>query len=574
MKSVFKYLKPYTLPIILSAILLFVQVVCELSLPNLMSDIVNIGIIKRQDDAIRTIGTRMLLVALLGVVTDIAICFIASKVSAGVSRKMRLDIFKKVNEFSSHEMSQFSTASLITRSTNDVQQIQNFISIGMRMLMFAPFMGGGSIIMALNKSVSLAWTIAVAVIVILCVLLVILVVAMPKFKILQTLVDRLNLVSREELSGLLVIRAFGNEDYEESRFDVANRDLTYTTRFVQRTMAGLMPTISLIMSGINLLIVWSGAKLIADMQLEIGDMMAFLQYAIHIMISFVFVSMIFILLPRASVSAKRINEVLTSEVTIKDADDAKVIDKKDVKGKVEFSDVSFRYANADEDVLSDISFVAEPGKTTAFIGSTGSGKSTLVNLIPRFFDVTNGSIKIDGIDIRSLTLSSLRDVIGYVPQKGILFSGTVESNVRYGNDSESIDDAIETAQAAEFVNTLEGGVKAPIAQGATNVSGGQKQRLSIARALAKHAPIYIFDDSFSALDFKTDASLRAALAGYTNNATVLIVAQRVSTIMKADQIIVLDEGKMVGKGTHEELVKSCLSYREICESQLSKEELV
>ena len=525
-----------------------------------------------QHDYILRVGGEMLLVALLSVICAISVGYIVSRVAAGVSRTMRRDIFNKVNEFSSAELDKFSTASLITRNTNDVQQIQNFITMGLKMMMFAPLMGIGSIVMALGKSLSLAWIIGVAVLVIIGILLVIMSIAMPKFKALQTLVDRLNLVSREELSGLMVIRAFGNEGHEEKRFDKANRDLTYTTRFVQRTIASLMPTVQLVMSLINIAIVWFGAKAISASTLQIGDMMAFLQYAMHIMISFVMLSMIFILVPRASVSAKRIQEVLECEVTIKDKPDAKAL--KSVDGKVEFENVSFRYANADEDVISDISFVAEPGQTTAFIGSTGSGKSTLINLIPRFYDVTAGSIKIDGTDIRDIVIKDLRNAIGYIPQKGILFSGTIESNVKYGNDTDDITEALKVAQALDFVQSKEEGVNSPIAQGATNVSGGQKQRLSIARALAKKPPIYIFDDSFSALDFKTDAALRAALSEYTGKSTVLIVAQRVSTIMNAEQIIVLDEGKMVGKGTHAELLASCPQYREICESQLSKEELL
>jgi len=591
LKVVFKYLKPYAFFVVISLTLLFGQVVCELSLPNLMSDIVDIGIIRSgvenitpetmmlpkeqlaemQHDYIMRKGAEMLGITLAAAVSSILVGFMAARIASSVARKLRYDVFSKVNDFSNAEFDKFSTASLITRSTNDVQQIQNFISMGLKMMLFAPLMGTGSIIMALQKSTSLAWIIVVAVLVIVGVLGVVMVVALPKFKSLQTLVDKLNLVSREQLSGLMVIRAFGNEAYEEDRFDVANKNLTYTTRFVQRTMASLMPSISFIMSLVNIAIVWFGAKAISQATLEVGDMMAFLQYAIHIMISFLFVSMIFIMLPRASVAANRIKEILDEDLSVTDKEDAKSLEN--VNGRVEFKNVSFRYDEASENALSNISFTAEPGKTTAFIGSTGSGKSTLINLIPRFYDVTEGQILIDGVDVRDITVKSLRDAIGYVSQKAVLFSGTIDSNVKYGNDSENIMDAIRVAQAEDFVMSKENGLESEVAQGATNVSGGQKQRLSIARALAKKAPIYIFDDSFSALDFKTDAALRAALSEYTNNATVLIVAQRVSTIMNADKIVVLDEGRVCGIGDHKTLLNSCKEYREICESQLGEEEL-
>ncbi|MBQ1451901.1 MAG: ABC transporter ATP-binding protein, partial [Clostridia bacterium] len=417
----------------------------------------------------------------------------------------------------------------------------------------------------------LSWTVLTAVIVIIVILGILMVVVMPKFKALQKLTDRLNLVSREGLSGMMVIRAFGNEQHEAERFREANEDLTFTTRFVMRSMALMGPVMALIMSGLQLAIVWFGAKLINLQELQLGEMMAFLQYAQHILISFLFVSAIFIMVPRAQVSAQRVAEVLDTEISIKDKEGAEDFDN--VRGEVVFDHVSFRYPDAEEDVITDVSFTAKPGETTAFIGSTGSGKSTLINLVPRFYDVTAGSIKIDGRDIRDVKLHDLREAIGYVPQKAVLFSGTIESNVKYGNDSDDISEAIEVAQAAEFVYEREEGIEAPISQGATNVSGGQKQRLSIARALAKKPPIYVFDDSFSALDFKTDAALRAALKKYTGASTVLIVAQRVSTIMNAQQIIVLDEGKVAGKGTHRELLETCPYYRAICESQLSKEEL-
>lgn len=577
MKTVLKFVKPYLFFILLSVGMVLIRVFTELSLPNLMSDIVNAIVAMVGDTTgaaqkyIFEVGGKMLLITVVNAVASVGVAFFSSRIATGVSKELRLAMFKKVNELSSAELDKFSTASLITRTTNDVQQIQGLIIMGLGVMLFAPLMGTGSIFMAVQKSTSLAWITALAVLVIFGVLGVVMSIAMPKFKALQSLIDKLNLVSREQLSGLMVIRAFGNEQYEEDRFDKANIDLTHTNRFVQRTIGSLMPMVQLVMSAVNIAIVWFGAEAIAAYELEIGDMMAFLQYAMHIMISFVMLSMIFIVLPRASVSAKRIEEVLNCEISISDKEGAREI--QNPAGRVEFKNVSFRYSNADEDVLSDISFVAEPGQTTAFIGSTGSGKSTLINLVPRFYDVTEGSIEIDGTDIRDVSLESLRDNIGYIPQKGILFSGTIESNVRYGNDSKDIAEAIRVAQAEEFVSAKKEGIHAPISQGATNVSGGQKQRLSIARALAKKAQIYIFDDSFSALDFKTDAALRSALKEYTGDSTVLIVAQRVSTIMNAEQIIVLDEGKMVGKGTHKELLDSCEQYREICESQLSKEEL-
>ena len=576
MRIVFKYLKPYIFPIIFSVTFLLGQVFTELTLPNLMSEIVDKGILlqgidpKDQMSVIYNLGLKMLGVSLLSVFCSIGVSFLATRIAAGVSRNMRRDLFKKVNDFASSEIDKFSTASLITRNTNDVQQIQNFVTMGLRMMLFAPFMGIGSVVMALSKSHSLAWVIVVAILVIIGLLIVLLIVALPKFKIMQSLVDRLNLVSREDLSGMLVIRAFSNEGYEEERFDVANKDLTFTTRFVQRALAFMLPGVQIVMTFTQVALIWFGAKLVGASSLAIGDMLAFLQYAVHIMISFLFVSVIFIILPRAQVSANRIREVLETEISIRDKENAEVLS--DVKGTVEFKNVSFCYADDSEKVLDNISFKAEPGKTTAFIGATGSGKTTLINLIPRFYDVTEGEILIDGHDVRDVTLESLRDSIGYVPQKPFLFSGTIESNVKYANSDADVDFALKIAQAKEIVDAKAEGVHSPIAQGAANVSGGQKQRLSVARAIAKNAPIYIFDDSFSALDFKTDSALRHALAENIT-ATILIVAQRVSTIMNADQIVVLSEGKIVGLGTHEELLEKCAAYREICESQLSKEEL-
>ena len=531
-------------------------------------------------DAIQTsyilkVGLRMAGLAILLTVCAISAGFCMARLGAGVGRDLRRDVFRKVSYFNNNEMDQFSGASLITRSTNDITQVQNFLSIGLRMMCFAPIMGIGGLIMGLSKCLNLAWVLALALIVMLGLILTLFAVAMPRFKKMQTLIDRLNLVSREELSGLMVVRAFSNQPFMQNRFEKANKDLTGNTLFVNRAMATMMPFMMLVMNGLSLLIVWFGGKQIAASNLQVGDMMAFIQYAMQVIMSFLFISMMFIMVPRASVSAERINEVLTCESTV--ADPAQPTEMNHpVKGVVEFKDVSFRYEGADANVLEHVSFTARPGETVAFIGATGSGKSTLVNLIPRFYDATEGSITVDGVDVRQLRQKDLREAIGYVPQKGLLFSGTVATNLRYGRadaPDELLKESADIAQATEFIETLENGMDTAISQGGTNVSGGQRQRLSIARALVKQAPIYIFDDTFSALDFKTDAKLRAALKGYTKESTVFIVAQRVSTIMHADQILVLDEGRVVGKGTHEELLKNCETYREIAESQLSKEEL-
>ncbi|MCI5924423.1 MAG: ABC transporter ATP-binding protein [Oscillospiraceae bacterium] len=528
-----------------------------------------------QNSYILRTGLLMLGVTLLNALAAVMIGLLASRIAAGGARTLRRDLFAKVESFSNAEFDRFSTASLITRTTNDVTQVQTLVVMALRMVCYAPIIGIGGIIMALGKSVSLSWIVALAVIVLLCTILVIFSIAMPKFKIVQKLVDRLNLVTRENLSGMMVVRAFGNQKREEARFENANSDLTKTNLFINRVIVFMMPFMTLIMNGVMLMIVWFGSKQIEASAMQVGDMMAYMQYAMQIIMAFLMIAMMFIMVPRAAVAGDRIAEVLETEPSIRDPE-APVALSAPVRGEIVFHDVSFSYPNAEENALEHLSFTAKPGETTAFIGSTGSGKSTLVQLILRFYDVTQGSITLDSVDIRNLTQKELRAQIGFVPQKGLLFSGDIASNIRYGDENATDDEvrhAAETAQAAEFIDAFPNGMETGIAQGGTNVSGGQKQRLSIARALAKKAPVYIFDDSFSALDFKTDAALRRALAKDTADAAVLIVAQRVSTIMRAEQIIVLDEGKIVGIGTHKELLETCPTYREIAESQLSQEEL-
>lgn len=529
-----------------------------------------------QTSYILRVGALMLLLTLAVAGAVIIISLLSARTGAGFARDLRRDIFSKVESFSKAEFETFSTASLITRSTNDVTQMQMVTTMGMRMLFFAPIMAVGAIIRAVEKSPSMTWIIALGVGTLLVMVITIFSISLPRFKRIQTLIDRLNLVTRENLSGIMVIRAFNSQDFELKRFDKANIDLTENSLFVGRVMVTLFPFMTLIMSGLSLLIIWVGSHQVAASALQVGDMMAFLQYAMHVVFSFLMISMMFIFLPRAAVSGRRIDEVLSIEPTIKDPPQPRSFDSGS-RGLIEFRNVSFRYPNAEENVLCGISFTAKPGETTAILGGTGSGKSTLVNLIPRFFDVTEGAVYVDGVDVREAAQSDLRERIGYIPQRGVLFTGTVASNLRYGDENASpqeLQQAVQTAQAAGFIAEMEGGMDAPIAQGGSNVSGGQKQRLAIARALLKKPPIYIFDDALSALDFKTDAALRRALAKSADKSTMIIVTQRVSTIKHAEQIVVLDNGEVVGRGTHDQLLQSCDTYREMVASQLSGEEML
>ena len=531
---------------------------------------------KIQNDYILFTGMQMLGIALISMIAAIIIMYLSSRVAAKLGQNLRNKVFKKVLGFSIEEFKAFSTASLITRSTNDIQQIQNLIAMLFRVVVYAPIVGIGGFIRVLNTShTSMAWIIGLAILCILGIILTLFIIAMPKFKKLQELVDRLNLVAREILTGLPVIRAFNTEKKEEKRFEDANKILMKTNIFVNKAMSLMMPALMFVMNSVALLIIWVGGHNVANGNIQVGDMMAFIQYTMQIVISFLVISMISIMLPRAQVSANRINEILEKEPRIKDNENTKKFDNSK-KGLVEFKNVSFRYPDADAEILTDINFTAEPGKTTAIIGSTGSGKSTIVNLIPRFYDVTGGELLIDGVNIKDVSQHELRKRIGFIPQKGLLFSGTIESNIKYGNPKMSdkqMKEAAEIAQATEFIEAKPEKYKSEIAQGGTNVSGGQKQRLSIARAIAIDPEIFVFDDSFSALDLKTDSKLRAALAEKTKNKTVIIVAQRVSTILNADQIVVLEEGKIVGIGKHQELMKNCDTYSQIALSQLSKEEL-
>lgn len=574
MKEMLKYYKPYIPIILLIIAALFGQAMCELALPGYMSDIINFGIIKSDMSYIYKTGAIMLLVALAVVICTGLAGLFSARVAAKSSRDIRSALFRRVTAFSAAELERFSTASLITRSTNDVQMVQQSTVMILRLACFAPIMGIGAVIKALRTSVPLSWTIALAVLAILLIMALAFFLVMPKFKVLQSKLDRINLIMGERLSGLLVVRAFTMEPYEEDRFDEANLELKKINIFVNRAMSFLMPALMLVMNLSSILIVWVGSKLIDAQNLLVGDMLAFMQYAMQIIISFLFITMMFIMIPRAVVSGQRIGAVLKVEPSINDAPNC--VEADSPAGKIEFRDVSFAYPDAEEKTLSHISFTANPGETTAIIGGTGSGKSSLISLIPRFYDVTEGEILLDGTDIRRISQKSLRQAIGYVPQKGMLFSGTIASNLRYAKEdasSEEMREAAEIAQAMDFIREKPEGFEEPVAQGGTTVSGGQKQRLSIARALLKNPKIYLFDDSFSALYFKTDAALRKALKEKVGNSTFIIVAQRINTIMDADKIIVLDEGQIAGIGTHSQLLKECGVYREIASSQLSEEEL-
>ena len=575
MKHILRIFSGYWLMFIILVGFTYAMVMANLWLPDKMSEIVNNGIIKQDMPAIWYNGLAMILVTAVGGLCSIVIGFLAARIATGMAQKLRTELFGRVESFALADFNKFSTASLITRSTNDIQQIQMTSILLLRLALMAPIMAIGGLQKAVHNAPNLSWIIALAVSVLLVVIAVLFVIAVPRFKKLQTLVDKLNLVTRENLVGLKVIRAFHNEKIEQKKFQQANTELNKMNLFVNRLMMLLDPIMTLVMNFSSVAIVWFGAHLISSGNLQIGNMMAFLEYAMQVIISFLLLSMVFIMVPRAAVSVKRVGEVLDTLPSIVDPSSPQQLPN-DATGKIEFKDVTFTYPDADLPVLSSINFTAKPGQTTAFIGITGSGKSTLINLIPRFYDVSAGQILLDGVDIRQLKLEDLYDQIGYVPQKGVLFSGTIASNIKYGNakaDDKLVEKSAQIAQAAEFISELKNGYKNDIAQGGSNVSGGQRQRLSIARAIAVEPNVYIFDDSFSALDFKTDAKLRLALAKETKHKTVLIVGQRINTIMNADKIIVLDEGKIVGQGTHQELMKNCQVYQEIAASQLSEDDL-
>ena len=575
MKHILRIFSGYWLMFIILVGFTYAMVMANLWLPDKMSEIVNNGIIKQDMPAIWHNGLAMIVVTAAGGLCSIVIGFLAARIATGMAQKLRTELFERVESFALADFNKFSTASLITRSTNDIQQIQMTSILLLRLALMAPIMAIGGLQKAIHNAPNLSWIIALAVSVLLVVIVVLFVIAVPRFKKLQTLVDKLNLVTRENLAGLKVIRAFHNEKIEQKKFQQANTELNKMNLFVNRLMMLLDPIMTLVMNFSSVAIVWFGAHLISSGNLQIGNMMAFLEYAMQVIISFLLLSMVFIMVPRAAVSVKRVGEVLDTLPSIVDPSSPQQLPN-DATGKIEFKDVTFTYPDADLPVLSNINFTAEPGQTTAFIGSTGSGKSTLINLIPRFYDVSAGQILLDGVDIRQLKLEDLYEQIGYVPQKGVLFSGTIASNIKYGSAKASqklVEKSAKIAQAAEFISELKNGYKNEIAQGGSNVSGGQRQRLSIARAIAVEPNVYIFDDSFSALDFKTDAKLRLALAKETKHKTVLIVGQRINTIMNADKIIVLDEGKIVGQGTHQELMKNCQVYQEIAASQLSEDDL-
>jgi len=580
MRIIFKYLKPFTLLFILAVLILFLQVFSDLSLPNLMSRLVNSILAQSapqstpetgEADNILNLGLQMLVIALAGGTAAVSVSFLSTRIAAGIARDLRFAVFQKVESFSSREFDTFSTASLITRCTNDINQVQGIFIMGIRMICYAPIMGIGGIVMAVHHAPGMSWIIVLAVVVLICMVILLVSLVMPKFKLIQNLVDRLNRIARETLNGLMVIRAFGAQDHEKKRFDGVNRELTKTSLFVNQMMILQMPLMQFIMNSAIILIIWTGAHRIAASAMGVGDMMAFIQYTMQIIFSFLFFSMMFVMLPRTAVSADRIAKVLKTEVSIHDSTNPIAIKK---GGRVEFKNVSFRYEGATEDALKDISFIAESGQTTAIIGATGSGKSTIANLILRFYDVTGGSIAVNGVDLRELSQKDLRGGIGYVPQKSILLSGPVSFNLRYGKTDASdheIREGAEIAQIMDFIEEKPEGFELVIAQNGANVSGGQKQRLSIARALVRDPEILIFDDSFSALDFATDARLRQALEEKRKNVTKIIVAQRVGTIMNADKIIVLEKGRIAGMGKHSELLENCGEYREIAESQFSQE---
>jgi len=575
MIMVLEYMSEYMGMFLAALALLVVQAICDLSLPDYMGDIVDKGVINGNVNFIVQTGVKMILITLLSAVCMIVTGYLAARIAASTARDMRADVFKRVQTFSNPELDKFSPASLITRTTNDITQIQMLIVMMVRMLFYSAILGVGGAIKAVSESRTLSWTIVGAVLALVVLIIVLFYMVMPRMRIMQTLVDKVNLISRENLEGMLVIRAFNTQRFEESRFDAANTTLTDTGLFINRAMMMMMPTMMLIMNVTTVLIVWVGAHQIAALQIDVGKMMAFMQYAMQIIMSFLLLSVMFILIPRAMVSAARVKEVIETKTVIKDKKNT-IPPRVDFVPDIEYENVTFCYPGSDEPVLKNISFKAKHGRTTAFIGVTGSGKSTLVNLLIRFYDVTSGRILVDGVDVRDMKRSDLRSKVGYVPQKNVLFSGTIKSNLQYADRAAPFDTlqrAVRIAQAEEFISTMPDGYDAHVAQGGSNLSGGQKQRMSIARALVKNAPIYIFDDSFSALDMKTDAVLREALHRETGDSTLLIVAQRVGTILSADQIIVLENGEMVGHGTHRELLRSCEVYREIALSQLSEDEL-